>query len=434
MKKIVGALIATSAVIGLCSCKKSSSSYEKVDENRDIDMTSYVVNLMEKTPSYVPFWNKEASFKGRWNYIDGVYLQSMLQLYKKTNDVKYKDFVINYVNYYINEDGEFQYLGTDPAGTGWASTEGLDTVCESQILFDLYDLTKDNRYKKAIDKSYKELISNNKIQDGPNFEHKPRYVDSIFLDGMYMYVPFYSQYAKANNKTEIFSEIKSQYEYIRNNMRDSKTGLYFHGHQSTKEIFWADSKTGNSKSIWSRSLGWLAMSLADSIEYFPNGKNKNYLISMLDELLDSLSNYEDSDTHMFYQLTAIGKKSYLVSYDKYLKKLNSANYSTDSYISNYLESSGSSMFAYAYMKASRLGYTNKEYYKKGYEIFKGIYDHSYDNDNNMLNDICITAGLGPEKSPHRDGSAQYYLAEKVGSDDAKGTGPFIMAYIEYKYY
>ena len=51
----------------------------------------------------------------------------------------------------------------------------------------------------------------------------------------------------------------------------------------------------------------------------------------------------------------------------------------------------------------------------------------------MLNDICITAGLGPSSKPYRDGSVEYYLAEPVGSDDAKGVGPFIMAYIEYRY-
>ena len=42
------------------------------------------------------------------------------------------------------------------------------------------------------------------------------------------------------------------------------------------------------------------------------------------------------------------------------------------------------------------------------------------------------AGLGTNDNIYKDGSAAYYLAEKVGSNDAKGVGPFIMAYLEYR--
>ena len=47
--------------------------------------------------------------------------------------------------------------------------------------------------------------------------------------------------------------------------------------------------------------------------------------------------------------------------------------------------------------------------------------------------MANTAGLGPGSNPYRDGSISYYLAEPVGSNDAKGVGPFIMAYLEYTY-
>ena len=65
----------------------------------------------------------------------------------------------------------------------------------------------------------------------------------------------------------------------------------------------------------------------------------------------------------------------------------------------------------------------------GKSIYEGVYSYSFKD--GVLNDICITAGLGPESNQIRDGSIYYYLAEKVGSNDAKGVGPFIMAYIEY---
>ena len=42
---------------------------------------------------------------------------------------------------------------------------------------------------------------------------------------------------------------------------------------------------------------------------------------------------------------------------------------------------------------------------------------------------CVKENMDPQV--YRDGTASYYLAEPVGSDDAKGVGPFIMAYLEY---
>ena len=42
------------------------------------------------------------------------------------------------------------------------------------------------------------------------------------------------------------------------------------------------------------------------------------------------------------------------------------------------------------------------------------------------------AGLGPETNRRRDGTYGYYISEPVVENDAKGTGPFVMAYTEIK--
>ena len=40
--------------------------------------------------------------------------------------------------------------------------------------------------------------------------------------------------------------------------------------------------------------------------------------------------------------------------------------------------------------------------------------------------------LGPENNLRRDGTYEYYMSEPVVENDAKGVGPFIMAYTEVK--
>ena len=411
------------------------------DYKNEYQLDSYINSLIDKTDSFIPSWNKEG-FKGRWNYIDGVFLKSILD-YADLNPNKefYYDFVINYVNYFINSNGDFisYYLDTD--GNYYSNSDGfktgeLDTICESNILYRLYDYTHDNRYLNAIIYTYNQLTNEEllpKTLNGINYSHKYSYKNQIWLDGMYMYVPFLLQYAKMFNIDDIYKQVYDQYIYIKEHMKDSNTGLYYHCHDTayntSSKIFWSDSNTGNSKSFWLRSMGWLLTSLADSIEYFPLIYQTD-LKSMLEDALVSILKYKDDTTNMFYQVIDKGKTSYYISYSKYLKYLNS-DYNSDTLISNYLESSGSLMIAYTLMKSERLNYISRDLYGIGEDIYMGVYNHSYDSNLNKLKDICITCGLGPENRLYRDGSVEYYLAEKVGSDDAKGTGPFVMAYTEF---
>ena len=424
---------ASSSVVSstLISSSASSSAAPIIEESTIADLDSYVTSFMTSTTSYKPSWNQEG-FKDRWNYIDGVFLTSIMNLYKSTNESKYLDFVKTFVNYYIDSDGNFvKPSGSDDSG--YNSGE-LDSVCESRILFDLYKYTGDSRYQTAIETTYTELNKVTVTTNGYNYSHKNSYVNQIWLDGMYMYVPFLIQYANYKNdstlKANIYNHLYNSYKYIRDNMFDENKKLYYHGHDTTKSIFWANTETGNSASFWLRSNGWLLVSMADCLDYLEDSDLKTLLTSMLEEALNGILDYQDSETKMFYQLVDQGNKTFTVP-KSYLKKLGNTAYKVDgSYvdadIANYLESSGSAMISYACAKAS-IHLNDSSYKDKAIDIFNGIYSNKFSN--NSLSDICITAGLGPESNTTRDGSAYYYLAEPVGSDDAKGTGPFIMAYV-----
>jgi unsaturated rhamnogalacturonyl hydrolase len=47
-----------------------------------------------------------------------------------------------------------------------------------------------------------------------------------------------------------------------------------------------------------------------------------------------------------------------------------------------------------------------------------------------MDGICLVAGLGPDNNTRRDGTFEYYISEPIVKNDAKGVGPFIMAYTE----
>ena len=113
---------------------------------------------------------------------------------------------------------------------------------------------------------------------------------------------------------------------------------------------------------------------------------------------------------------------------------------------NYLESTCSSMFSYAMLKAARKGYADKKYLEPGKKAYMGIVNNfiRVNPDKTIsLTNCCAVAGLGPGISPavqkaapkvkentRRDGSYAYYLSEPVRDNDAKGVGPFIWASLE----
>ena len=100
---------------------------------------------------------------------------------------------------------------------------------------------------------------------------------------------------------------------------------------------------------------------------------------------------------------------------------------------NYLEATASCMFAYAMLKGARLGYLDSSFREAGIKAYKGIIRNFIRINSDLtisLTRCCSVSGLGPEKSPHRDGTFKYYMSEPIRDNDAKGIGPFIWATLE----
>ena len=99
------------------------------------NIEKYIDKLMTSAPD-MPLWNIESIKQGKkpaWNYIDGCMTTSLLEMYKTTGEKKYLDFVISFISYYVHDDGSI--LGYEP------TKYSTDDVCESRILFDLYNFT-----------------------------------------------------------------------------------------------------------------------------------------------------------------------------------------------------------------------------------------------------------------------------------------------------
>lgn len=342
-------------------------------------------------------WMLDFSSQPKWNYCQGLELQAILQLWQATGNQKYFDYAYSFADLMVEPDGQVK--------TYDQLEYNIDRVNGGKFLYPILDKTNEERFAIAIDRFREQMKWHPRTKKG-SFWHKKIYPGQVWLDGLYMAGPFLAEYAKQNNEPELFNDVALQILDVHKYMYDKKTGLYYHGRDEWKEQKWADSKTGLSPNFWSRSIGWYMMAIVDVLDFLPQDhKDRPQIIEILKNVSAAVEKYRDSETGMWYQVTD------KMGQDK-----------------NYIESSGSVMFIYTWVKAAKKGYVDEAYLQKGekaYDQFLKRFLKQNDDDTISLIDGCAVAGLGGQKD-YRDGSFEYYVNEPVRDNDPKTVGPFIM--------
>jgi len=336
----------------------------------------------------------------RWSYEPGVVLDGITQVWLQTADKKYFDYVHNYIDALVADDGSIK--GYDK------NSYTLDNILCGRSVLMLCNVLEKEKYYKAALTLRDQLKEQPRTSDG-GFYHKKKYRDQMWLDGLYMAEPFYAEYASTFHEAADFDDIANQFILAEDHMRDAKTGLLYHGWDQSREERWANLQNGLSENIWARADGWYAMALVDVLDKFPASNRKRAtLLAILNRLASAIKQYQDPKTGLWYQI---------------MDKVKEAG--------NYPEASASCMFVYALAKGAREGYLPDSYLqvaKKGYEgILKKFISYGPDGQVN-LNGTVAVGGLGG--NPYRDGSYKYYLSEKVVQNDPKGIGAFILASVE----
>ena len=371
--------------------------YEAIDR--------YVFSLIERSSPDRTAWNIEKMREGvptNWNYIDGCMITALLAMADISGDGRYFDFSRRFIDAFVGEDGSVRTFRPEK--------HTLDDINEGRVLFTLFDRTGDEKYRRAADTLKRALDEQPRTHEG-SFWHKQIYPNQVWLDGIYMALPFLALY-EGHFGSGDYGDILRQVQTVHAHMRDPATGLYYHGYDASRSAFWADRETGLSRSFWLRSIGWFAVALADLIEILPGGEGRDELSAILAELAEAVWRFHDPETGLYWQVPDRPGEA-----------------------GNYLESSGSAMLAYAMLKGARLGVLDGVYADRGQMTFDGIVQNrlSFDGDGGLnLGGICLVAGLGPEDNRRRDGTYAYYISEPVVENDAKGVAPFVLCYTEVK--
>lgn len=349
----------------------------------------------------------------KWSYVMGIELEAMLDTYLKYGGDDIRNYCREYTDTMINDKGEIRGYNL--------KDYNLDQIRTGHFVARMYQQFPEKKNLIALETLMEQLKKQPRTNDGV-YWHKAIYAYQVWLDGIFMGLPYYTLTAnmllKPKQATKIFDDAVNQISKTYDRTYDAKTGLNRHAWDETNKQFWADKQNGQSQHCWGRAQGWYSMALIELLDAIPqNYARRAELIELLRKDLDGVIRWQDKKSGVWYQVmdTPDGK-------------------------GNYLESTCSSMFAYVLLKAYRKGYLGSKYRDAGIRAYRGIINKfiKINGDSTIsLTNCCAVAGLGPGEGPYvkkpnykRDGSYSYYLSEPIRDNDAKGLGPFIWASLE----
>lgn len=221
MKSIISYTINTLALFIGISCSSQIKNSTEILVNPKLKWSERMAiseTIRFPDPTLLDFQKKP-----RWSYTNGVVLDAMYKVYEQTNNQNIYNYIYDFANRMIDKDGVIQ--------TYKFKNYNLDMIRTGDVTIDLYEKTKENRFKIAIDTLDKQLAEQPTTSEG-GYWHKQIYPYQIWLDGAYMAEPFHAKYAAkfetGNKAKKSFDKIVLQFDLIEKYNRDSKTGLYYH--------------------------------------------------------------------------------------------------------------------------------------------------------------------------------------------------------------
>ena len=385
----------------------------------------------------------------KWSYVMGIELEGMLDTYLCYGGEAIRKYCQEYTDTMIYADGNIRGFNI--------LDYNLDNIRTGHFVTRMYQNWPEAKNLKAMQLMMKQLQDQPRTIVDRVFWHKAVYAYQVWLDGIFMGLPFRCLTAPITEKvkrlkgkkvnkgadavTSIYDDAVNQLKITYQRTLDPKTGLNRHAYDETRKTFWADKETGLSQHCWGRAQGWYTMALIEVLDALPEDYvRRSEVIDLLKSDFDAILKWQDKDSGVWYQVMDSPGRSEL------------ATPHSDQRSENYLESTCSAMFTYALLKAYRKGYVGEKYRDAGIKAYKGIINHFikvHPDKTISLTECCSVAGLGPAETPEviaamkkinpkgsvkenrrRDGSYAYYLSEPIRDNDAKGVGPFIWASLE----
>ena len=326
----------------------------------------------------------------RWVYMNGVMGLAMIDLAEYSNDKSYISYLTKVMDFRLDNYKLFKKLTDDNRRLIWMSSmysfQSLDAYgAMGAFLVDLYYFDRNEWSKTYIDSAAQAILKRPKLNDGTIARYEPN-DKTVWLDDLYMSVPFMVKYSKHANNPMFMDIAVKQVIQMTKYLYDTYSGLYYHAYY--------DNIKKQSPAHWGRANGWSIMAQVELLENLPeNHPMRNRLLSIFRTEVEGLCRYQ-SENGLWHQL--IDKPD------------------------SYLETSGSSMFVYGIAKGINEGWIDKIYKDAAINGWKGL--TKMITEKGDVENICIGTGTST--------SLSYYYKQPVKLNDLHGLGSVIMAAVE----
>jgi len=324
---------------------------------------------------------------GRWVYITGFYMSAQYRIYQETANVNYLQYIKDWIDDHVNDEG---VIDRDI----WS----LDNCQPGLATLYLYQETGEEKYKRAVDHIRDTIKTFPRTSDG-GFHHDTAKKGQLWLDGVYMAMPFLVSYGQAFNDTTCYTEAANQIIIYASHLKDENTGLLYHAYDEDGSEDWSDNPDHRSHCFWGRSMGWFGMAIVDILDYIPaNHPKRAQLIEILSDLVEGVAQFQDEQSGLWYQLVDQPDNP-----------------------DNWLETSCSCMYTYFTAKAVEKGYVPERFRNVAVRGYEGILKHKLSVDENGLANLKdVTRGTMARID------CDYYLQRPRETNDLHGLGAFIM--------
>lgn len=173
-----------------------------------------------------------------------------------------------------------------------------DTALSGLALIELHQISKDDRYKQALDQITENLKRHAADEEGSLLFRSGKGSNHIYAEGIGMVCPFLCKYGNIYNDPEAVSlAVKQLLNFCRNGM-DSRSGLPYHGYEHKENIKHGIIGFG-------RALGWLMAGMVESLIYMDKEHDGYDEIKQnFRRLVDKVEAYQREDGFYPWQLPA----------------------------------------------------------------------------------------------------------------------------------
>lgn len=338
---------------------------------------------------------------GNYSYEYAFFLNATFLRWEETKNDAHLKYVKKWADRYLDSHGNL-----DPKHYN-VQEYRLDDILPGRLFISLYQATGNEKYRNAADQLKLQLGYQPRTSEG-GYWHKQIYPNQMWLDGIYMADVFSTQYAAAFNHPPFYDEAIKQIKLISEHTRDEATGLMYHGWDESYNKVWAHPENGTSPEFWSRAIGWYLMAIMDCMDYIPLDHPQRKVVGgMFKDLARSVLKYQDPETGLWYQVTN--------------KKIEPANW---------IETSGSAMFAYAFAKGDRKGFLDRSYGVVAKNAFQSLVDNYVYFDEEGKIYLDGTVKIGTLNVNTSKGDFNYYATTERRINDYKGLGALLYLSLE----